>query len=187
MTIVRKEGAVFDEIQEELLNDIEFFSDGYTITASRGHSAPLEQLRLIERFAREDGLLLKPFVHDNLYDKQVIDGEEVYLWVPTWRALLDCYHATNGKKGKLINPPLAALYKDRLIKPSPHIVGGVSGVYPIDFSGKVKLRDGSKIQGLDIVVDILHQAKRSGVRISNITKEVGNNCAHADFAKKVST
>ena len=184
MTIVRKEDAVFDEIQEELLDDIEFFSAGYTITATRGHSDPLEQLRLIERFAREDGVLLKSFVHDNLYDKIVVDGEEVYAWVPTWRLLLDRYHATNGKQGKLINPPLAALYKGRLIQPSPHIVGGKSGIWPIDFSGKVKLRDGSEIHGLDIVADILHQAQKSGVRISNITKETGNNCAHADFAKE---
>lgn len=184
MTIVRKEGAVFDEIQEELLDEIEFFSDGYTITASRGHSDPIDQLRLIERFAREDGVLLKPFARDILYNKTVVDGEEIYLWVPTWRALLNLYHETLGKKGKLINPPLAALYKGRLIQPSPHIVGGKSGIWPIDFSGRVKLRDGSKIQGLEIVIDILHQAQRSGVRISNVTKEVGNNCAHADFAKK---
>ena len=193
--ITRKEDAVFDSYQEKILDAIEFFTTGYTITATRGHSSPLEQLRIVEFYARYDGVLLKPFVHDNLYDMAEVDGKRVYLWQPTWSMLLHLYSKTNGEKGKLINPPLAAECLDdywrggvnkkgMLINPSPHISGGRSGEWPIDFSGKIKLSDGSEMVSLDIVADICHQAQLSGVAISNITKEIANNCVHIDLAKE---
>lgn len=197
--IERKEGAEFDPYQEKVLESIEFFTTGYTIKATRGHSSPLDQLRIIEYYAQQDGVLLKPFVHDNLYD-QVFDADEnekIYLWQHAWSALLNLYHITDGKKGKKINPPLLARclrdyvnyagvnQRGRAIPPSPHIAGGKNGTWPIDFSGKIKLADGSDMTSLDIVADILHEAQLSGVAISNITKEVGNNCVHIDLKKAV--
>jgi len=195
--ITRKEDAVFDSYQEKILEAIEFFSAGYTITATRGHSSPLEQLRIIEQYAIQDDVLLKPFkrddVHTRIYDEN--EQQEIYLWQHAWSALLNLYTITKGEKGKLINPPLAAIclreyvrngvdMRGKIINPSPHISGGKSGAWPIDFSGKIKLSDGSKMTSLDIVADICHQAQLSGVAISNITKEIANNCVHIDLAKE---
>lgn len=196
--IARREGAVFDDYQAKVLSAIEFFTAGYTVTATRGHSDPVEQLRVIEKYARADGVLLKPFAADNVYDKvfDADEGEEIYLWQPAWSALLNLYHETRGEKGKKINPPLLAKclrdyvnsagvnQRGKLIAPSPHIAGGRSGTWPIDFSGNILLADGSRMTSLDIVADIMHEAQLSGVAIANITKEVGNNCVHIDLKKE---
>jgi hypothetical protein len=191
--IIRREGATFDEKQEKVLKDIEFFSVGYTLTATRGHSSPLEQLRIIEYYAKQDGVLLKPFVRDDLYSKAVVAGNEVFLWQPTWSALLHLFHMSKGRKGKKINPPLAAEclddyvgsagvnMKGKIIYPSPHIAGGKSGMWPIDFSGRVTPTGGVELNSLDIVADVIHEAQLSGVPIKNITIEQGNNCVHVDL------
>ena len=198
--ITRKDDAVFDSYQEKILEAIEFFTTGYTIKATRGHSSPLDQLRIIEYYAQQDGVLLKPFERDNLYDRVFDQNEnqEIYLWQPSWSALLNLYTITKGEKGKKINPPLAAIclreyvnsagvdQRGKIINPSPHIAGGKSGAWPIDFSGKIKLADGSNMVSLDIVADIMHEAQLSGVAISNTTKEVGNNCVHIDLKKDAS-
>lgn len=196
--ITRKEDAAFDSWQERILALIEPFSDGYTIKATRGHSSPMEQLRIIEFYAKRDGVLLKPFEHDNLYGR-VFDrneNQEIYLWQPAWSALLNLYHITKGKKGKKINPPLAAIclrdyansagvnQRGKIIQPSPHIAGGKSGAWPIDFSGKILNSFGNELISLDIVADIMHEAQLSKVPITNITVEIGNNCVHIDLAKE---
>lgn len=191
--IIRKQGATFDEKQEKFLTDLEFFSVGYTITATRGHSSPLEQLRIIEYYAKQDGVLFKSFVRDDLYSTTVVEGKTVFLWQSTWSALLGLFHTSKGRKGKKINPPLAAEclddyvgsagvnMKGKIIYPSPHIAGGKSGMWPIDFSGRVIPTGGIELISLDIVADVIHEAQLSGLPIKNITIEQGNNCVHVDL------
>jgi len=195
--IVRRDGAEFDTWQERVLEEIAFFTDGYTLTATRGHSSPLDQLRIIEQYARQHDVLLKPFVKDDLYTRvfDANENAEIYLWQHSWSALLNLYHITGGEKGKKINPPLAATclrdyvnsagvnQRGKTIVPSPHIAGGKNGAWPIDFSGNILLADGSKMTSLDIVADIMHEAQLSGVAISNITREPGNNCVHIDLKR----
>jgi len=187
--------AVIDEKQKAVIFRIQDFTtaENVTLTVTRGHSSPYDQLAIIEKYAKQHNCLFEEFQPGVLADKLDvwIDGEQksVYPWQQTWSMLLHLYSLNGGKRGALVNPPMIAecLFdyivgdhnkKGELIQPSPHIVSD-----PIDFSGRVDR--GLKTERVDIplVTKILERAKAGGAGIRGIKPEVGNCCVHTDLVK----
>jgi hypothetical protein len=108
--------------------DVYFAEAELTSYVSSGLRSPLDQLKLIRRFA-----VLKSVARDfpeilscGLTDKKFYNDRAVYSWQPAWSQLLNI--------GVIINPPVAAVAlfdymrdginkKGELIQPSPHTRG----------------------------------------------------------------
>jgi len=186
--------AILDDRQKRVIFAVQehTVTAGVTLTVTRGHSTPVEQLKTIERYARDMNCLFSEFVPGNVHDKTTVwrGGKELqaYCWQQTWSALLF--------RGVIINPPLAAVCLEhyvnasgvdmngQIIYPSPHIKDvNDPQPCPIDFSARVDR--GTKAERVDIklVTEILTKAKAAGAGIRFIKPEPRNVCVHCDLEK----
>lgn len=182
-------GAKLDDKQKRVIYRIQEHTtaSAVTLTVTRGHSSPEEQLRKIESAALDNDCLFTEFAHDDLHAKVRVwrDGRELnaYAWQQTWSALL--------LKGYIINPPLTAVCLEHYIRasgedmymksmdPSPHIKSD-----PIDFSGRIDRGMPTERVSLEQVTEILLKAKDSGAGIRYIKPEPKNVCVHIDLEKE---
>jgi hypothetical protein len=183
--ITKKEGAVFDGNQDEVIARIEPFTTGMDLTATRGHSSALDQLATIEKFAGEHKVHFPEFKHGVLDELIDIPGVgKVYLWQRTHSRLLVL--------GVVVNPPRPCRILENYIRPtgekmlgkimqaSTHITGESDGMWPIDFSSRV-----NGVPNLALVNNILTRAKAAGAGIEFIRLEPGNGCAHVGTLKVI--
>ncbi len=182
--IQRHKDAVLDENQLAVLSRIEPFTESMTIEVTRGHSNPMEQLEIIERFAHEHGIHFPEFVPGGPVDlkKEVPEVGLVYHWQRTWSRELHI--------GLTVNPPRSAVclddytrptgekMKGKTIQASTHITGEHNGEYPIDFSARVNGKP-----NITLVANILNHAKEQGAGISFVRIEHKNGCVHAGTEK----
>lgn len=176
--ILKRAGAIFDDNQLAIIADIEPFSVGMDLEATRGHSKPDEQLATIAKYAKIAKIKFPEFMPGNPVDiKRDVPGFGLlYHWQRTWWTLL--------LNDFVINPPLDAVCKvgyirstgenmmDKIIKATSHITGE-NGSWPIDFSQKV-----NGFPNIKLVTDIMTRAMKSGVKISYIKPEPKNCCVH---------
>jgi hypothetical protein len=185
-------GVELDDRQRKVIFLVQehTLAENVTLTVTRGHSTPLQQLKIIERKAGANDCMFSEFVPGNLHDKTGVwrNGQEVqvYLWQQTWSMLL--------LRGEVVNPPLAAVCLEHYIRPgdedmhgklmypSPHI----KDLYdpapcPLDFSGLIDRGMGTQYKDLARVARILEKAKAADCGIRFIKIEPKNNCAHCDL------
>jgi hypothetical protein len=192
---------VLDEWQNEVLDQCEPFIHDCTVTVTRGHSLPIDQLRIIEQYAENEHItsMLPEFRHDDLLGKVDIPGFGiVYRWQRIWSQLLYMYSTTQRKHGALINPPYQAIcltdyiradgtnMNGQLIYPSPHIV-------PMDENPKVKpcpidvsayaVINGHREYAIVDIEAMFNHAKISGAKIRSIQPEPANGCVHLNLEK----
>lgn len=188
-------GAVLDDSQKRIIFRVQehTIAEGVTLTVTRGHSTPLEQLKKIEREAKEEDCMFTEFRPGNLHDKTGIwrGGKEVqvYLWQQTWSMLL--------LRGVVINPPLAAVCLEHYIRPSgqdmygeimtasPHIKElDDPEPCPIDWSARVNRNTTIERIDPETVARILLAAKKAGAGIRYVKIEPYNVCVHTDTEKE---
>lgn len=187
------DNAVLDDKQKQVVFNIQPFTVGLDLEITRGHSTPLQQLNLIELYARKERCLFTEFVMGDVHAiaEIWIDGiqRKLYAWQQTWSMLLH--------RGIIINPPLVAecLFdytnaaghnkKGELIQPSPHIkdvptaeqlATGEYVICPIDFSQKV-----NGVPNIQLAARILTQAKAAGAGLRYVKLEPHNGCVHCDL------
>ena len=207
--------AVIDEKQKEVIYKVQeqTYKFGVTLTVTRGHSSALEQLKTVEDFAKESNCLFPEFLSGNLKDTRVVwrDGHAInaYLWQQSWAMLLLKYTLSNGKQGKVVNPPASAVCLEHYIRPncedmymkvihvSPHIEGRTDKAtdfqkinykldsdkitfFPIDFSARVDREMKTERIDIPLVIKILTAAKADGAGIRFIKPEPANVCVHVD-------
>ena len=188
-----------DAWQNSVLDAIEPFTDGCTLTVTRGRDSQENQLATIEAFARKNQCLYSEFQHGNINEKIKIWHDtqeiEVFRWQRTICALL--------MKGFKINGPLPYVCLEHYVRPtgeqmygkvmspSPHIVGysflatptvPAVTVFPIDFSQKYML-GGNEVVDINFVAGKLSDAQKAGAPIRGITVEVKNGCVHTDTSR----
>jgi len=182
--ITKKEGAVFDGNQIEVLARIEQFTTGLELTATRGHSTPQEQLATLEKYARANKVLHQEFMPGAPVDvKTNVPGVGlVYHWQRTISRLLHIGVVVNGPARFICledyTRPTGEQMKGKIIEASAHITGESNGLYPIDFSQKV-----NGTPNITLVESIMIKAKAAGAGIRFIKVEVKNGCVHIGTEK----
>ena len=178
MITIRKE-AMIDISQHEVISALQPFFSDFDTEVTRGHVSAREQLALIDRYAKELGIVYPEYKTGILFDKTEVDGKLVFVWQRTWSSLLHMFYMTGGKGGKVINPPCDAEClldyivgtvnkKGTIIKASDHITGSA-----IDLSGK---------DSISSVESRVNQAVNAGVKIKYVKAELANNCVHLGIA-----
>jgi hypothetical protein len=179
---------------EVILRAAPIFGD-HQVIVTRGHSSPLGQLALIRKFVVECGITQFPQVINEPWNEKIspFGDTVVYPWQEAWSELLHQYSLTGGKKGRKINPPLAAVClfdyivgtvnkKGTIISASPHIVPMPPEVdpkdkaTPIDWSVWV---DGMPRIGL--MTRLSNDCLSANIGVKNITVEPANGCIHWDL------
>ena len=186
--ITRKEGAVFDDYQEEILKQIEAMYPNTNFKATSGHRTALDQLQTIWEYAK--GFAYPECTETDVTGKSIVDingtDEEHYNWYRTWGEALH--------RGIIINPPIRSIVpydyisnghnkKGEWIEASNHIkpldIDNTKETCPIDMSGKI---DGEL--DIDRVNEAMEQCMESGVPIKSIVIERGNACVHLNTKVK---
>ena len=179
-------GVELDKKQERVIFAVQdhTIDAGVTLTVTRGHSSPLEQLKIIDAKAQIENCKFSEFVPGNLHDKVEIwrAGQPIqaYRWQQTWSMLL--------QRGQVVNPPLAAVCLEhyvryggedmfgKIIYPSPHIISDA-----VDFSARVDRGMSTEKKDIVLVTTILLAAQKAGAGIRFVKPEPRNMCVHIDL------
>jgi len=188
MMVTKKEGAVFDPYQESVISMIEDMFPNIGLTATRGHSTPIEQLHIIGGYTQ--GFHYPEFDAQDVHGESDVEYEGQMIRKPKWwRTWGEGLH-----RNIIANPPLAAIvpydyFKDGVNQKGmlkhasdhikPVVLDFTKDTCPIDWSQKI---DGEP--DIERVATCMKQAKISGVPIANIKVEHGNGCVHIDLLTK---
>ena len=104
-------GVVLNEKIDLVIYTIDKYFSEYPRKITSAVRDKASQLRIIIEDANYEHIPV-PFIQGDA-DKKDDNGD--YVWLYAWRALLD--------KGYKINPPCIAIYQNRIINPSTHILG----------------------------------------------------------------
>jgi hypothetical protein len=193
MTTAYKNGGIFDAYQRCVIDTwISPLTGDDTLTATRGHSLPIDQLHTLAGLATDNGIAFAEFNPTDVYERVniIYAGKtlEAYAWWQTW---VECLY-----KRIVVNPPLAASVPfafgshaaNDIIQASPHIVLLTEDPHihpcPVDWSQRINRGQANERVDLQHVADIISQAKANGAPINQIKIETVNGCVHMGLDKE---
>jgi len=187
-----KPDALLDEHQKRVIFKIQEHTVplGITLTVTRGHSTPLEQLNTIERLARKNKCLFTDFIPGDIHTRVKVwrSGKqfEAYAWAQTLSSLLFKDFIINGPfQFTCLEHYIRSTGEDmflKIINPSPHIKAlDDPNPCPLDFSSKIDRDMKTERVDIHLVTDIMVKAQAAGAGIRFIKPEPRNGCVHVDL------